>query len=124
MLNALRAVSLAVLFLTLLATTASAECAWVLWKKTSITRVGETYEPAWDPRETFSTRKECEVSQTRHWRAEAKTFKRDAKRGDVVVADRSDQETHVFYASADKTIAWESRIRCLPAGTDPREPRR
>ena len=58
------------------------------------------------------------------WRTEQKTFKRDAKRGDVVVADRSDQETHVFYASADKTIAWESRIRCLPAGTDPREPRR
>ncbi len=91
----LRSVSLSLLCLTVFATSAAAECAWVLWKTLHVMRGGEIVVTEWSIAESYSTQKECE-----HWANYYGPLARAGKPASPVIS-----------------------FRCLPDTVDPRGPK-
>lgn len=66
MISAARRASLLVAFYLLTsASTAYAECAWVLWSQYTSTNPAAPREGVWDPQRAFDTQKPCEASSER-----------------------------------------------------------
>jgi hypothetical protein len=98
-------------------TSASAECAWVLWIQKSVGPIDMAAEPPWLVVEAAQTYAACES-------AKAQRLNHAAKAQDSA-------ETTVFENSLTKTIrdaegrsvTWLIRIQCFPDTVDPRGPK-
>jgi hypothetical protein len=55
----IRIVSVSLLMLAMLAGSASAECAWVLWQQTLTDAPGAPLDGFWTPRDSFTTNRPC-----------------------------------------------------------------
>ncbi len=83
--------------LLVVATSASAECAWGLWSLTVNTTLGATNKNDWDPLGAYETDQEC-----------------------LLQAER--REAH-FKANMPSDFTLALAHRCLPDGIDPRGPK-
>jgi hypothetical protein len=82
------------------ATSASAECAWVLWTETTIVGISGS---TWALGDVFATRAECDAWRMRYFRAEQERRVREATTPGGTTLSRND--------------------RCLPDTVDPRGPK-
>lgn len=93
-----RIVSVALLIVVMLAGSAAAECAWVLWAMAFVVRDGRTVLQVTDPMSAYTTNAECERATTLNDEREKGRRKQDPGR--------------------------EFHFRCLPDTVDPREAKR
>jgi hypothetical protein len=90
-----------------LATSASADCAWVLWKQAQRVPSFEN----WSLYEAYESKKECEdgkVSWTRIATRAGQRPAREAKDGMIITLDSDGKEIR------------REEFHCLPSATDPR----
>ena len=112
-----RTISVALVSLLLLAGSASAECAWVLWAHGAI--IGE-YPPdmkvdePWKPLGGWTARSECEA-------AKGLAFKRSEEQRGTPEAKANWQRFMGAYADKAKV---DIEHVCLPSTVDPRAPKR
>jgi hypothetical protein len=106
-----RAVSLSFLCLTFLATSASAEGAWVLWSQTLRTSLPPM--ESWSADATFETKADCEKKARAEWEKIKREREKFKKR--VEELERS--------GGGGAPPAVRLKVVCLPATVDPREPK-
>jgi hypothetical protein len=112
----MRSALIAVTAVLMLAPSASAECAWVLWTHGSIIGTHPTelaMDQPWRPVEGWSTRTECAADQ-------AVRVKRDEQLRETPEWKRQWKDLMREYADKAKP---EVEYLCLPDTVDPRGPR-
>ena len=115
-LRALRLILSAVALLTL-ATSASAECAWVVWIQQSVGPIDTTAEPPWLVVEAAPTYAACES-------AKAEKLKHAARPQANVVTALFENSVSVTIRDAEgRSVTWLIRIQCFPDTVDPRGPK-
>src|SRR5574337_512714 len=101
--NFWRIVVVALVTLLTFAATASAECAWVLWIRTTVlTQDGKETSEGWKPNEAFTSPAECKAAEAIQVQAWERYRRRAAEPGQTSV------------------VPMDNNYVCLPDSVDPR----
>jgi hypothetical protein len=92
-----------------LATSASADCAWVLWKSHS-----HSLSENWNLVEAYESKKECEAEKVSYTQISLKTGERPGTQREVK------QGVIITTETATGRELRREEFRCFPSGTDPR----
>ena len=112
------------------ATSASAECAWVLWKSTEHSGPGSPTEPKvkkdWEIIRAASLQQECEKVLVAVWKVGVKQGKE--RQGPAYKFTSNDKAIGLYFAelgSSPGIDSWYQEVRffCLPDTVDPRGPK-
>jgi hypothetical protein len=106
-------------WLLALATSASAECAWVFWLESS---GPPTYESSTSTVSAWGTKQECEQALTKKLRSDSSSLR--AAKGEVTV-DEIIGKPRVIWRAATRSGALITTFTyiCLPDTVDPRGPK-
>jgi hypothetical protein len=123
MLVSIRLPSLIVLVLLLASVgTASAECAWVLWKREVLLGNADAVERPWEPPQAVPDHGACEAAETEVLKNIARSR---AQGGDWISTGVTGNLVITLYRDPEgKLVMTESQeFRCLPDTIDPRGPK-
>ena len=100
---------------------ATAECAWVLWVKTTVLLSGDKNKPkpAWDIGRTFKNQPQCDRERLMHWAALAEIAEADV--GASNVTKKQGEYVTRFFPTGGHI---NEVLHCLPDTIDPREKRK
>lgn len=99
-------------------TLAAAECAWVLWVKTTVLLSGDRNKPrpSWDIGGTFKNQPQCDHERVKHWKVVAETAEADV--GAANVTKKQGEYVTRFFPTGGHI---NEVLHCLPDTIDPRE---
>ena len=99
------------------ASSASAECAWVVWIQRSVGPIDMTAEPPWLVVETAPTYAACESAKPERLKYAARP------QDNVVTAAFENSVTKTIRDAEGRSATWLIRIQCFPDTVDPRGPK-
>jgi hypothetical protein len=106
------------MFITGVAASASAECAWVLWQENQLARVDD-FRKWWDIHNAYATQAECLGAQQRMWGGIVMDKEGLRKFGNIT---KIEKVPHSYISTSLKSGGYtSSKLTCLPDTIDPRE---
>jgi hypothetical protein len=112
--------------ISVLDSTAYAQCGWILWRKSTLVFEGRTIAqqtPEWAPQDGFDQLAACRGAATGSIKATIDVL-REAKAVSSASVHPGDRSATISDTVGGEKRLWEVEFVCFPGGFDPRMPNR